>query len=130
INRLRYDMKALEAKNNFLTYKDDKGRKVASIPRLSKEKDWVKYDVYNWAPDKMKAIAEKEFKYKNYGKSAQFYHELILRFPEDKEIDDKVLLKGGISAYESKQNYDWAIKHLENLLKRYPHSSYYRGAKL
>ncbi|MBY0518626.1 MAG: hypothetical protein K2P81_17075 [Bacteriovoracaceae bacterium] len=103
-------------------------RSIASVPK-SEESDLVSYDVYKWTPEKLLAIGEKELYFKNYEKSAQFYHELITRFPKHKIVDDKALFGAGIASYEAK-HHDWAISHLTVLVEKYPKSNFYRGAKL
>lgn len=104
-------------------------RKIASIPR-GLANDLVQFDVYKWAPEKLLGVGEKELKFKNYEKSAQFFNALVEEYPEAKLIDDSVLFQAGLSAYESEKYLDWSIKHFDSLVKKYPKSKYYRGAKL
>lgn len=120
----------LETQNSALTakVKDGAARSIASVPKTQDE-DHVNYDVYRWSPEKLLAIGEKELHFKNYKKSAQYYNELIKRFPEHKIVSDKTLFGAGIASYEAKQN-EWAIQHLGTLMKKYPKSGFYRGAKL
>jgi TolA-binding protein len=104
-------------------------RTIASIPKVQAN-DLVMYEVYRWTPEKLLAIGEKELHFKNYTKSAQFYHELVSRFPAHQIVDDRTLFGAGIAAYESKANYPWAVSHFNKLVKTYPKSPFYRGAKL
>jgi len=103
-------------------------RSIASVPK-PKDEDLVNYDIYRWTPEKLLAIGEKELHFKNYEKSAQYYNELIKRFPEHKIVNDKALFGAGIAAYEAK-HHQWAIQHLSMLMEKYPKSGFYRGAKL
>lgn len=103
-------------------------RTIASVAK-EQEGDLVNWDVYRWSPEKLLAIGEKELHFKNYEKSAQYYHELIKRFPAHKIVTDKTLFGAGIAAYEAKK-HDWAIQHLGTLMEKYPKSGFYRGAKL
>jgi hypothetical protein len=103
-------------------------RQIASIA-VPKSNDFVQYEVYQWTPEKLLAIGEKELHFKNYEKSAQFYHELVTRFADHASINDKTLFGAGISAFEAKKP-QWAIDHLGTLMKKYPKSNFYRGAKL
>lgn len=104
-------------------------RTIASIPKTNAE-DLVSYDIYKWTPEKLLAIGEKELHFKNYEKSAQFYNELIHRFPKHQLVSDRVLFGAGVAAFETGKRYDWTAKHLERLVKNHPKSEFYRGAKL
>lgn len=130
IAALEFKLGQLETEKSVLTaqVKNQTSRTIASVPK-PKVNDLVSYDVYRWTPEKLLAIGEKELHFKNYAKSAQFYHELVQRFPEHKLVSDKTLFGAGIAAYEAKQ-HDWAIQHLSLLVEKYPKSSFYRGAKL
>ncbi len=138
ISDLKYKVQELESENKFLRIENEKmnnkGRKIASTETITIDrkggKDYVQYDIYQWSPDKLLAIGDKEFQYNNFEKSAQYLHELIKRFPAHAKVDDKVLFEAGIAAYESKKYYNWAEEHLEKLVKAYPQSKFYRGAKL
>jgi outer membrane protein assembly factor BamD (BamD/ComL family) len=128
---LEHKLGLLESEKSALTAQvknNAQARTIASVPK-SKEEDMVNYDVYKWTPEKLLAIGEKELHFKNYVKSAQYYHELVKRFPEHKIVNDKTLFGAGIAAYEAKQ-HDWAIQHLSTLMEKYPKSGFYRGAKM
>lgn len=128
---LEHKLGLLESEKSALTAQvknNAQARTIASVPK-SKEEDMVNYDVYKWTPEKLLAIGEKELHFKNYAKSAQYYNELVKRFPEHKIVTDKTLFGAGIAAYEAKQ-HDWAIQHLSTLMEKYPKSGFYRGAKL
>lgn len=137
ISDLKYQISELESKNKFLAsqmQKNSEGaaapaRAIASIPKANPE-DLVNYEVYKWAPEKLLAIGEKELHHKNYEKSAQFYHELIQRFPKHEVVSDRVLFGAGVAAFETGKRYDWTEKHLSQLVKNHPKSEFYRGAKL
>lgn len=131
IAELEHKLGTLESEKSALTAQVKNAgaaRSIASVPK-AKADDLVNYDIYQWSPEKLLAIGEKELHFKHYEKSAQFYHELVSRFPNHKIVNDKVLFGAGIAAYEAKK-HDWAIKHLTTLVEKYPKSSFYRGAKL
>ncbi len=121
-SKTQYFMAQAEGKNPGIT------RSIASIPGMNAN-DLVNYDIYRWTPDKLLAIGEKELHFKNYAKSAQFYHELISRFPQHEIISDRVLFGAGVAAFES-DHYEWSEKHFSRLVRDYPRSSFFRGAKL
>lgn len=132
ISDLEFKVAQLESKNKFYASgapAKTTERKIASIP-APRANDLVNYDVYKWTPEKLLAIGEKEFHFKNYEKSAQFYHELIDRYPNHKLVTDRVLFGAGVAAFETGKRYDWSEKYLERIVKKYPKSEFYRSAKL
>ena len=133
ISDLQYKVSSLESKNKYLTAQFSDGptnsRTIASIPKTDAA-DLVNFEVYKWTPDKLLAIGEKELHFKNYEKSAQFYNELIQRFPKHQLVSDRVLFGAGVAAFETGKRYDWTEKHLGRLVKNHPTSEFYRGAKL
>jgi TolA-binding protein len=136
LSDLQYQISELESKNKFLSAQVEnkaagqvQSRSIASIPKSSTE-DLVNYEVYKWTPDKLLAIGEKELHFKNYEKSAQFYNELIDRFPKHALISDRVLFGAGVAAFETGKRYDWSARHFQNVVKNHPKSEFYRGAKL
>lgn len=130
LSDLRYQISQMESKHRYLTAQlTTPGRKVASIPQ-PRASDLVNYEIYKWTPEKLLAISEKELHFKNYEKSAQFYHELISRFPKHELVSDRVLFGAGVAAFETGTRYDWTAAHLGTLVRNYPKSQFYRGAKL
>ncbi len=138
VSDLKYQLSELQAKNKFLSAQmgqptnlknTSAERSIASVPTIKKD-DLVNFEVYKWTPDKLLAIGEKELHHKNYEKSAQFYNELIDRYPKHKLVSDRVLFGAGVAAFETGKRYDWSEKHLQRLVKNYPKSDFYRGAKL
>lgn len=130
ISDLSYKMNELESKNKYFSSQvKGKSRSIASVPQTNPD-DLVNYDVYKWAPEKLLAIGEKELHFKNYEKSAQFYNELVERFPKHEIVDDRVLFGAGVAAFETGKRFDWSEKHLSKLVSHHPKSQFYRGAKL
>lgn len=121
-SKTQYFMAQAAGKNPGIT------RAIASVPTV-KAHDLVNYDVYKWTPEKLLAIGEKELHFKNYAKSAQFYQELITRFPIHQVVTDRVLFGAGVAAFES-NHYQWSETHFNRLVKDYPKSQFFRGAKL
>jgi tetratricopeptide (TPR) repeat protein len=137
ISNLKYEISQLESKNRYLTASREgkfegqgsSSRSIASIPKKSTN-ELVAYEVYKWAPEKLLAIGEKELHFKNYEKSAQFYAELIERFPQHQLVTDRVLFGAGVASFETGKRFDKAEEYLARLVKEYPKSEFYRGAKL
>jgi TolA-binding protein len=135
VSDLQYQVSQLESKSKYLSAQVAQPksagpiRAIASIPKQDVN-DLVNYEIYKWTPEKLLAIGEKELHFKNYEKSAQFYNELILRFPKHEILSDRVLFGAGIAAFETGKRFDWSEKHLDRLVKNYPKSDFYRGAKL
>jgi tetratricopeptide (TPR) repeat protein len=135
ISDLKYQISELESKNKFFAgqtesiTKRNSDRSIASIP-VTKTNDLVNYEVYKWTPEKLLAIGEKEFHFKNYEKSSQYYSELIQRFPKHELIGDRVLFGAGVAAFETGKKYDISEEYFRKLVTDYPKSDFYRGAKL
>ena len=134
ISDLEFKISELETKNRFFISQarsktSGAERKIASIPQTNTN-DLVNFEIYKWTPEKLLAIGEKEFHFKNYEKSAQFYHELLNRFPKHELVSDRVLFGAGVAAFETGKRYELTEKYLDRLVKNYPKSDFYRGAKL
>lgn len=135
ISNLEFKVSELESQNKFHTAQasnkkvNEQSRAIASIPKVDAS-DLVNFEIYKWTPEKLLAIGEKELHFKNYEKSAQFYNELLLRFPKHEVVSDRVLFGAGVAAFETGKRYDWSEKHFDQLVKAYPKSEFYRGAKL
>jgi tetratricopeptide (TPR) repeat protein len=132
ISDLEFTVSELQSKNKYFSsagQAKEGERKIASIP-VTSSNDLVNFEIYKWTPEKLLAIGEKEFHFKNYEKSAQFYNELLHRFPDHKLVSDRVLFGAGVAAFETGKRYDWSEKYLSRLLKDHPQSEFYRGAKL
>ena len=143
MSRLRADIQTLKSEKNYLKIKLDKyedktasslegnhSRGIASVAPVNPKNDLVKYEVYKWTPSQVLAMAEKEFENKNFEKSAQFFMTFRDKFPRHDKIDDQFLFQAGVASFESGIHHEWTIHHLESLVKAYPTSKYYRGAKL
>lgn len=132
-NNLKATIQKLKAEKEHLILSQGKSlgtkRNIASIPRNIAD-DLVQFDVYKWSAEKLLGVGEKELKFKNYKKSAQFFNSLIENYPKNNIINDTVLFKAGVSAFESKEYLDWSINHFSSIVNKYPKSKYYRGAKL
>ena len=136
ISDLEFKVNELESKNKYFASQSGAPKKapvqeraIASIPQTNTN-DLLNYEIYKWTPEKLLAIGEKEFHFKNYEKSAQFYSELINRFPKHNLVSDRVLFGAGVAAFETGKRYDMSEKYLARLVKDHPKSEFYRGAKL
>lgn len=136
INKLRYEVETLKAKNNYLKIqlKEKEGKKqqraIASLKRDLPTNDLVKFEVYNWTPEQILSIANKAFQKKEYEKAAQFFNTFATQYPNHDKKDDLFLLQAGISSFESGNHDMWVKKYLGKLVATYPTSPYYRSAKL
>ena len=137
INRLNYDLEKSRSRNNYLELelkKKNKKKSKRSIASVGSggylEDDAVGFDLYKWRPDQMLAIAQVEFKNKNYEKSAQYFKSFSQNFPHDKHINDEFLFQAGMAAFESKKYHHWALDSFTRLIREHPASQYYLGAKL
>lgn len=135
ISRLRFEIQTLKSENSFLSIKLEKkkktgARKIASIGYKPPKNDLVRFDIYKWKADQVLAVAESEFKKKNFERSAQFFQAFIEEFPGHKMINDQLLFQAGVASFESKKHNDWSLMNLQRLVREYPVSKYYRGAKL
>lgn len=133
ISRLEYEIESLKSVNNYMKIQleqNGKTRGPASVAPVSPRNDMVKFGTYKWSPAQMLAMAEKEFSRKNYEKSAQFFQTFIDRYPNHKNINDQFLFQAGVAAYESGKHDQWVFKNLGTLVREFPTSPYYRGAKL
>lgn len=132
VSDLKFQVSQLQAKSRFYSAQvknKEVTRSIASIPKTNSN-DLVNFEIYKWTPEKLLAIGEKELHFKNYEKSAQFYSELINRFPKHEIVSDRVLFGAGVAAFETGKRYDWSAKYLGQLVENYPRSEFYRGAKL
>lgn len=137
IDRLKFQVSKMETEHQFLQVQlEDKqdskaSRSIASVAKfVPKKEDHVKFDIYQWTPDQIKAIAHSEFQKENYVKAAQFYKAFSMHYPNHHEFDDEFLFNAGVAAYESGRYQEWTLDHLNKLVSEYPTSRYYRGAKL
>ena len=135
ISGLEFELQSLKSRNQYLELKlNEKNkevkREIASIiPRLPKD-NFVKFDIYHWSKEQLLGTAKKEFKNKNYEKSAQFYHAVSLNYKGEDILTDRYHFEAGIAAYEAKKYDDWTVFHLSSLVSKFPSSKFYRGAKL
>lgn len=142
INRLHKTIAQMETEAKFSelasntkpmgTQNAGPSRSIASVAAMFPgDQDHVKFDIYKWTPTQIKVIAESEFNNKNYEKAAQFYQSLSVYYKDDQALmDDAYLFKAGVAAYESGRYHQWTMNHMSKLVKEYPTSPYYRGAKL
>lgn len=142
INRLNKTIAQMESEAKFsmisasskssLDTSSGPSRSIASVAAMVPgDQDHVKFDIYKWTPTQIKVIAESEFNNKNYEKAAQFYQSLSVYYKDDQSLmDDAYLFKAGVAAYESGRYPQWTMDHMSKLVREYPTSPYYRGAKL
>ena len=90
----------------------------------------VNQHIYNWSHSQLLAIGEKSLGQKEYAKAAQYFHTYLAYENDHKTVTDEILFQAGISAYESKKYYPWALEAFAMIQDRFPASKYYRGAKL
>jgi TolA-binding protein len=137
VSLMQSQLQTLKSEKNYLEgqlakfdNKKSAKRSLASVRPINVKEDLVKYEVYRWNPSQMMAMAEKEFKNKNFEKSAQFYQRFIQQYPHNKNINDEFLFKAGVASFESGDHHEWTLRNLDRLVSKYPTSKLYRGAKL
>lgn len=128
---LAHQINILKSQITYLNLKIDNKEIKRNISSITEpDKDLVKMSIYKWSPEKLLNIGEAEFQKKEFEKSAQFFMTFLTLFPKSNKINDRVLFQAGVSAYETKEHYDWALKSFGRLTEEYPESPFYRGAKL
>ncbi len=134
VSELKFELQKLKTKNSYLAMQMDKeekpkepSRSIASV--VPAGEDLVEQKIYKWTPEQLLATADKEFEGKHYEKAAQFYQTMLTNYPESKEIDENFLFQSGLASFEAGK-HDWTMNSMQTLVKKYPSSKYYRGAKL
>ncbi len=139
IDQYKFEIQELKSNKKFLEvqlsrYEKKEGapeRAIASIPDgIDPKDDLVQFSVYNWSPTQLLAIADKSFQDKEFKKSAQYFKSFIHHYPKHKELTDKLYFQAALAAYESQEYYQWSVDLFDNIVKEYPTSNFYRGAKL
>ncbi len=136
LGQLEAEIQALKTKNNYLSMQlEDKAkasgastRRIASVG--PKKADAVQFDIYQWTPSQLLAMASNEFGRENYDQSAQYYMAFMTNFKGHESINDDFLYQAGVAAYQSGKRPEWVEASLKKLVADYPTSKFYRGAKL
>ncbi len=132
LTSLKFQVNELKNKNEFLTLSNENklNRSIASVIPVSPDNDLVEFHVYRWSPQQLISSGRKAFSNGEFEKSAQYLKTLVFQFPRHQLITDEVFYKLGISSFESGQHVDWAQESFEKIIGTYPHSNYFRSAKL
>ena len=132
VTSLKFKVNELKNKNEFLTLSNENkiNRSIASVIPVNPENDLVEFHVYRWSPQQLISSGRKAFAEGVFEKASQFFKTLVFQFPRHQLITDEVFYKLGISSYESGDHLSWASDSFEKIIKTYPHSSYFRSAKL
>ena len=134
MGQLRSRVSDLEAQSKYFASRYRQPvyfRSPASIIQpVDKENDLVQFVIYQWKDHKLLKIARKEWYQKNYAKAAQYFYTLIQVYPRSRLIDDVILFQTAIASLQAKIYGPWAEQALNRLIDEFPHSRYYRGAKL
>ncbi|HLE09984.1 MAG: hypothetical protein A2504_00960 [Bdellovibrionales bacterium RIFOXYD12_FULL_39_22] len=134
ITKLQTEIARLQDENKFLSTqlgeKRGGSRGIASIQQVETKNDLVRFNTYRWTPTQMLAVANAEFKKGNYEKAAQFFRTFILNFENHELLNDQVLFKAGMAAFETGKHNDWTLDNFNRLIRGHPTSKFYRGAKL
>lgn len=135
IGQLEAEIQALKTKNNYLSMQlDDKNKSSSAVRSVAsvapKKGDGVQFDIYQWTPSQLLAMAGNEFGRENYDLSAQYYMAFMTNFKGHDAINDDFLYQAGVAAYQSGKHPEWVSKSLKKLVAEYPTSKFYRGAKL
>ena len=139
-SKLHFEIQELKSKNKYGNIeitklkkelrKKQKQLESGHVADKSKRKDYVKFDIFKWAPSQLLKVAEEEFQKNNFEKSAQFFDSFLKNYPNHERVNDQLLFYAGVSSYESGMDHERSKKHFKKLIKKYPTSRYFRGAKL
>lgn len=129
---LKFKINELKNKNEFLTLTNENkiNRSIASVIPVNPDNDLVEFHVYRWSPQQLLSSGRKAFQDGDFEKSSQYFKTLVFQFPRHQVISDEVFYKLGISSYESGNHMDWAQDSFTKIVQVYPHSNYFRSAKL
>lgn len=112
-------------------------RHIASTPNVfeifpqgKSIEDYVKQDIYHWSAIKLTALAEREYKLKNYTASAQYGMTLVNLDSNDDQLDENFYYRLGVSCIESKYYLQEGVNALSDLVKKFPESTLVVQAKL
>jgi len=132
ITSLKFSVNELKNKNEFLTLSNENklNRSIASVIPVSPDNDLVEFHVYRWSPEQLLSSGRNAFEEGSYEKASQFLKTLVFQFPRHQVISDEVFYKLGISSYESAKHMEWAQESFDKIIDIYPHSNYFRSAKL
>jgi TolA-binding protein len=140
ISKVQFEVQELKSKNKFLNIEITKLKKEllnkekqlrsGQFYNRAEKKDYVKFEIFKWAPSQLLKVAEQDFQKKNFEKSAQFFDAFIKNYPDNERLDDQLLFYAGVSSYESGMDHERTIRHLNTIIRKYPTSQYFRGAKL
>jgi outer membrane protein assembly factor BamD (BamD/ComL family) len=140
VSKIQYEVQELKSKNKFLDIEISKLKKEilnkekqlrsGQFYNRAEKKDYVKFEIFKWAPSQLLKVAEQEFQKKSFEKSAQFFDAFIKNYPDNERMDDQLLFYAGVSSYESGLDHERTKRHLNTIIRKYPTSQYFRGAKL
>ena len=92
VSRMNSRLTAFRLQNQFLTSQ----RKPSRFPSaVDSKNDLVRFSSYGWKDKKLLKIGRREWRRKNYIKSAQYFYTLIQNYPESSLVDDLVLFSNG-----------------------------------
>lgn len=132
ITSLKFSINELKNKNEFLTLSNENklNRSIASVIPVNPDNDLVEYHVYRWSPQQLLSSGKNAFEEGSFEKASQFFKTLIFQFPRHDLVSDEVFYKLGISSYESGEHIEWAEDSFDKIIETFPHSEFYRSAKL
>lgn len=141
ISNLKFEIQKIKSKKSYLQIQLDKANVKKnrddgasninrSLSSLKTNDELVQFDTYRWRPDQLLALGKNEFLAKNYEEASSYFQSIMNNYPDYKEINDHFYFQAGVAAYESGVHYNWALGNMQTLIKKYPASSYFRGAKM
>ena len=132
ISDYKFEIKKLSNANSVLALKlEDKIlRRPASVDPVDPKNDLVELKTYRWGFNQLLASARDYFSKRDFVRSAQFYQTLLTAFPQHSGINDEVIYSAGIASFESRKYDSWAVDSFQKIVKEYPTSVHFRGAKL
>ncbi|MEE2744562.1 MAG: tetratricopeptide repeat protein [Bdellovibrionota bacterium] len=140
MSKVQFEVQELKSKNKFLNIeitklkkelrKKEKQLQSGHFGSVASKKDYVRFEIFKWAPSQLLKVAEEEFRKKNFEKSAQFFDSFIKNYSNHERVDDQLYFYAGVSSYESGKDHERSKRHFSRLIRKYPTSRYFRGAKL
>lgn len=132
IEELKFQVNKFKNENSVLALKlEDKIlRQPASYEPVDPTNDLVELKTYRWDYSQLLSSANEYFQKQDFVRSAQYFQTILKAFPQHEQLNDDVIYNAAIASFESKLYRKWAKQNFEKILREYPTSTHFRGAKL
>lgn len=140
LSRLQFQLQEVKAEKIYLTAKVKREQtpsahkrglaSVSSSIPAPPAGNSVNYDVYRWSPEQLFQRGQLHFRDKKFKEATEFFQTLLFHHPNHSLINDAFHYQAGVAAYESGLYFELAEYHMQQLMEKYPTSTFFRGAKL